>query len=94
MALMLSRKIRPRSSSPTVPMYLVRSPSLTHVTIALATWPPGDRISLTNGALPPYAGNRGTSRSVSVAFRPTPTTSNSLFMRASVTPTPRRRTRS
>src|SRR4051812_3132855 len=44
--------------------------------MALATWPPGLRISSENGTLPAYAGNFGSSRSVSVALSPTPTTSN------------------
>ena len=67
--------MRPRSSSPTAPMYLVRRPSLPQVASALATWPPGLRISRSKATLPPSSGYFGTSRSVSVALRPTPTRS-------------------
>ena len=67
--------MRPRSSSPTAPMYLVRRPSLPQVASALATWPPGLRISRSKATLPPCSGYFGTSRSVSVALRPTPTRS-------------------
>src|SRR4051812_20978172 len=62
-------------------MYFVRSPSRAHVTIALATCPPTDRNSRVKGAFPPYAGKCGTTIMVSVAFRPTPTTSNSGICR-------------
>ena len=40
---------RPRSSSPTVPIYFARIPSFATVATALATWPPGLRISSSNG---------------------------------------------
>src|SRR5690348_6722727 len=68
--------IRPCSSSPTTPMYLVRSPSLLHVASAVATWPPGLITSRSKATLPPSCGYFETSRSVSVALRPTPTRSN------------------
>ena len=48
----LSIWMRPRSSSPTVPIYLVRSPSRAHATSALATCPPGLTTSSWNGAFP------------------------------------------
>ena len=48
----LSIWMRPRSSSPTAPMYFARRPRRAQATIALATCPPGLRISRVNGALP------------------------------------------
>src|SRR5690348_9098914 len=69
--------MRPRSSSPTVPMYFTRSPSRAHATSALATWPPGLRTSSVILTFPAYAGNFGTIKRVSVALSPTPTTSKS-----------------
>ena len=41
--------MRPRSSSPMVPMYLVRRPSRAQAAMALATWPPGLMISSSKG---------------------------------------------
>src|SRR5579884_173206 len=52
--------------------------------MALATCPPTETNSRVNGALPPYAGKCGTTIMVSVAFRPTPTTSNSGIRRPEV----------
>src|ERR1700722_17405214 len=65
----------PDESSPIFPPYRVFSPQDEHAEIALATWPPASTSDTRNSTLELNEGKCGSLITVSVAFRPTPTTS-------------------